>query len=167
MEKNLKCDTWDSRRLGRLSCTGLRWRRTKEPLLFWLGLGNRVLLCSLCSFVLWTLIISDPVYETPLQIRHIKNKFVTTQTKLSQQKQIIHIKNKSVESKTKSSVQKQIFHIKNKFVTTQTNSSHQKQISQIKNKVVRWKKFFTSKIHSSPHKQNCHHKNKSHTSKTN
>ena len=50
---------------GRLSCTGLRWRRTKEPLLFWLGLGNRVLLCSLCSFVLWTLIISDPVYETP------------------------------------------------------------------------------------------------------
>ena len=51
--------------LGRLSCTGLRWRRTKEPLLFWLGLGNRVLLCSLCSVVLWTLIISDPVYETP------------------------------------------------------------------------------------------------------
>ena len=28
---------------GRLSCTGLRWWRTKEPLLFWLGLGNRVL----------------------------------------------------------------------------------------------------------------------------
>ena len=27
-----------------------------------------VLLCSLCSFVLWTLIISDPVYETPAEI---------------------------------------------------------------------------------------------------
>ena len=56
---------WAFSETGRLSCTGLRWWRTKEPLLFWLGLGNRVLLCSLCSFVLWTLIISDPVYETP------------------------------------------------------------------------------------------------------
>ena len=56
---------WQPWLRGRLSCTGLRWWRTKEPLLFWLGLGNRVLLCSLCSFVLWTLIISDPVYETP------------------------------------------------------------------------------------------------------
>ena len=58
---------------GRLSCTGLRWRRTKEPLLFWLGLGNRVLLCSLCSFVLWTLIISDPVYETSAITWDIRN----------------------------------------------------------------------------------------------
>ena len=31
-----------------------------------------VLLCSLCSFVLWTLIISDPVYETPPEIVHIE-----------------------------------------------------------------------------------------------
>ena len=27
--------------------------------------GGYVLLCSLCSFVSWTLIISDPVYERP------------------------------------------------------------------------------------------------------
>ena len=50
---------------GRLSFTGLKWRRTKEPLLFRLGLANEVLLSSLCSFVLWTLIILDPVYERP------------------------------------------------------------------------------------------------------
>ena len=48
----------------------LAFQTTKEPLLFWLGLGNRVLLCSLCSFVLWTLIISDPVYETTPEGRH-------------------------------------------------------------------------------------------------
>ena len=45
----------------------LKWRRTKESLLFRLGLANQLLLCSRCSFVLWTLIISDPVYERPEQ----------------------------------------------------------------------------------------------------
>ena len=48
-----------------LSYTGLKWRSRKEPLIFRLGVANLVLLCSLCSFVLWALISSDPVYEIP------------------------------------------------------------------------------------------------------
>ena len=49
---------------GRLSYTQLKQWRTKRPLLFQLGLANLIgMLCSLCSFVLWILIISD--HETP------------------------------------------------------------------------------------------------------
>ena len=51
-------------RTGNLSYTGLKWRKTKEPLLFRLGLAKLVL-CLLCSFVSWTLIISYPVDKRP------------------------------------------------------------------------------------------------------